>query len=230
MLFAHLLRHLIAVGTLRVTTADGREHVFQGEPGRTVAIRLHDRSLHRKLFYNPRLYIGEAYMEGTLTVEEGSLYDFLDLLCHNVELNSERTPRHLLRPFYAGFGRFLRGVQQFNPLSRSRANVAHHYDLSDRLYELFLDEDRQYSCGYFANPGDSLDAAQLAKRRHLAAKLLLRPGQRVLDIGSGWGGLALYLAKTCEVEVTGLTLSSEQLKIANQRAAAAGLADRVRFH
>jgi cyclopropane-fatty-acyl-phospholipid synthase len=200
--------------------------VFSGAPGPEVTIRLHNRALNRKLFFNPRLYAGEAYMDGALTVEGGTIYDFLDL----VSWNMERAPRHPFRPIYAGFGKFLRGLQQYNPIHRSRANVAHHYDLSERLYELFLDKDRQYSCAYFAHPSDDLETAQLNKKRHLAAKLLLRPGQRVLDIGSGWGGLALYLAGECGVEVTGLTLSTEQHRVATQRAAAAGLSDRVRFH
>jgi cyclopropane-fatty-acyl-phospholipid synthase len=113
---------------------------------------------------------------------------------------------------------------------RSRRNAAHHYDLSDQLYELFLDRDRQYSCAYFRSPNDDIDTAQQNKKRHIAAKLLLRPGTRVLDIGSGWGGLALYLAGECGADVTGLTLSEEQFKVANRRAAAAGLADRVRFY
>jgi cyclopropane-fatty-acyl-phospholipid synthase len=230
MLLAHLLGHVITAGTLRVLDADGQSHVFSGDPGPSVTIRLHDRALGRKLFLNPRLHLGEAYMDGTLTIESGTLYDFIDLCTLNVERQIERAPLHPLRPFYAGFGNFLRGLQQYNPMSRARANVAHHYDLSDRLYELFLDADRQYSCAYFTSPDDTLETAQLNKKRHIAAKLLLSPGQRVLDIGSGWGGLALYLASECGVDVTGLTLSSEQLKIANQRAAAAGLSDRVRFH
>jgi cyclopropane-fatty-acyl-phospholipid synthase len=226
MLLAHLLGHLITIGTLRVIDADGRTHVFSGAAGPEVTIRLHDAALGRKLFFNPRLYAGEAYMDGSLTVEGGTIYDFLDL----VSWNMERAPRHPLRPFYAGFGKFLRGLQQYNPIHRSRANVAHHYDLSERLYELFLDKDRQYSCAYFTDASEDLETAQLNKKRHLAAKLLLKPGQRVLDIGSGWGGLALYLARECGVDVTGLTLSTEQHKLATQRTAAAGLSDRVRFH
>jgi cyclopropane-fatty-acyl-phospholipid synthase len=225
MLLAHLLGHLITVGTLRVIDANGQTYAFSGAPGPEVTIRLHDPRLNRRLFFNPRLYAGEAYMDGTLTVEGGTIYDFLDL----VSWNMERAPRHPFRPFYAGFGKFLRGLQQYNPIHRSRANVAHHYDLSERLYELFLDADRQYSCAYFIDSSDDLETAQLNKKRHLAAKLLLKPGQHVLDIGSGWGGLALYLARECGVEVTGLTLSTEQHKLATQRAAAAGLSDRVRF-
>ncbi|HEX3499379.1 MAG TPA: cyclopropane-fatty-acyl-phospholipid synthase family protein [Stellaceae bacterium] len=227
MLLAHLLGHLITIGTLRVIDADGEVYVFSGEAGPEVTVRLHDRALGRKLFLNPRLHVGEAYMDGTLTVENGgTIYDFLDLASWNME----RAPLHPLRPFYAGFGKFLRRLQQYNPVHRARENVAHHYDLSERLYELFLDKDRQYSCAYFRSPEDDLDTAQLNKKRHLAAKLLLKPGQRVLDIGSGWGGLALYLARECDVDVTGLTLSVEQHKLATERAAAAGLADRVRFH
>jgi cyclopropane-fatty-acyl-phospholipid synthase len=226
MLLARLLEHLISAGTLRLIDADGRDYTFAGrDPGPRATMRLHDKSIGRKLFFNPRLHMGEAFMDGTLTIEDGGLYEFLDLLA----LNVERAPPHPLRPFYAGFGNFMRGIQQYNPVSRSLANVAHHYDLSDQLYDLFLDGDRQYSCAYFRNPTDDLDTAQLNKKRHLASKLLLKPGQRVLDICSGWGGLALYLAQACDVEVTGLTLSKEQLKVARQRAADAGLADRVRF-
>jgi cyclopropane-fatty-acyl-phospholipid synthase len=226
MLMTPLLDHLITIGTLRVLTPDGASHVFSGEPGPVITMRLHDRALVRKLFLNPRLYLGEAYMEGALTVEGGTIYELLNLLMHNIE----RAPPSPLRPFYSGFGNFLRGFQQYNPAPRARSNVAHHYDLSDRLYELFLDSDRQYSCGYFANPEDDIETAQRNKKRHLAAKLLLRPGLKVLDIGSGWGGLGLYLARECGVEVTGLTLSEQQLAVANQRARDAGLADRVRFH
>jgi cyclopropane-fatty-acyl-phospholipid synthase len=124
----------------------------------------------------------------------------------------------------------LRSLQQWNPISRSRANAAHHYDLSDQLYELFLDPDRQYSCAYFSHDTDDLESAQRNKKRHIASKLMIEPGNKVLDIGCGWGGLALYLARECGADVTGLTLSEEQYKVAQRRAAAAGLAERVRFH
>jgi cyclopropane-fatty-acyl-phospholipid synthase len=225
MLLSHLLRHIVRRGTLRVIDAGGRQHSFSGEPGPTVTVRLHDGALGRKLFLNPRLYLGEAFMDGALTVENASIYDFLDLVAENMNL----APRTLLTPLYDGFGRAFRTFQQYNPLGRSRENVAHHYDLSGTLYDLFLDGDRQYSCAYFMSPDETIEEAQANKKRHLAAKLLLEPGQRVLDIGSGWGGLALYLARECGVSVTGLTLSVEQLKVAQRRAADAGLADRVRF-
>jgi cyclopropane-fatty-acyl-phospholipid synthase len=225
MLLGVLLRHLVRKGTLRVIDAQGAVHSFSGSAGPTVTIRLHDRKLEWKLFVNPRLYLGEAYMDGSVTVEDGDIYDFLLFIGENQAL----APPSFVTPLYAGFGRALRGFQQYNPMHKARENVAHHYDLSDALYDLFLDIDRQYSCAYFMDPGATLEEAQANKKRHLAAKLLLKPGQRVLDIGSGWGGLAIYLAKEAGVSVTGLTLSVEQLKVAERRAAAAGLADRVKF-
>ncbi len=225
MLLSYLLRRLIVQGSLRVIDHEGRSHDFTGAPGPTATIRLHDAAVARELFLNPRLKLGEAFMDGRVTVEDGTVYDLLDLC----GLNLMVAPPNLLSPLYNGFGRAFRAVQQYNPLGRAQANVAHHYDLSKTLYDLFLDSDRQYSCAYFTAPDQSIDTAQAQKKRHLAAKLLLKPGQRVLDIGCGWGGLALYLAKECEVEVTGLTLSTEQLQVARHRAAAAGLSERVRF-
>jgi cyclopropane-fatty-acyl-phospholipid synthase len=225
MLLSHLLKHLVRHGTLRVVDARGKTHLFEGEPGPDITIRLHDSSLHRTLFLNPRLAVGEAFMDGTLTIENAGVYDFLDFMGRNMAL----APRNALTPLYDGFGRAFRAFQQFNPLGRARQNVAHHYDLSEALYELFLDADRQYSCAYFLSPDQTIEQAQANKKRHIAAKLLLQPGQRVLDIGSGWGGLALYLARECGVSVTGLTLSTEQLRVARRRAAEAGLADRVQF-
>jgi cyclopropane-fatty-acyl-phospholipid synthase len=226
MLLAHLLARFIGIGRLSVIDADGKRHVFEGSPGPTATVRLHDPSLHLKLLVKPRLFVGEAYMDGTLTVEEGTLYDFIEILMSNDAAQATALPMR----FGQGAGRLVRFLHQYNPVPRARRNVAHHYDLSDQLYELFLDRDRQYSCAYFRTPADDLDTAQESKKRHIAAKLLLRPGQRVLDIGSGWGGLALYLATECGVDVTGLTLSEEQHKVATRRAAAAGLSDRVRFH
>ncbi len=225
MLVAHLLGRVVRYGTLRVIDAAGDTHTFGRESGPRVTIRLHDQRLDRDLFLNPRLRFGEAYMDGRLTVEDATLYDALDLLASNIM----QAPRNILSPLYEGFGHAFRVFQQYNPVKRSRTNVAHHYDLSKTLYDLFLDADRQYSCAYFAVPGQTLEDAQALKKRHIAAKLLLSPGQRVLDIGCGWGGLALYLARECDVEVTGLTLSTEQLAVATERAAAAGLSDRVRF-
>jgi cyclopropane-fatty-acyl-phospholipid synthase len=225
MLLSHLLHHVVRRGSLRVIDAGGAMHTFSGDPGPQITIRLHTRALEWQLFLHPRLRVGEAFMNGTLTVEDASIYDFLDLMASNMAV----APANILTPLYNGFGRAFRVFQQYNPLHRARRNVAHHYDLSDTLYELFLDADRQYSCAYFTAPDQTIEQAQANKKRHIAAKLLLAPGQHVLDIGCGWGGLALYLAKECGVSVTGLTLSTEQLRVAERRAAAAGLSDRVRF-
>jgi len=227
MLLVRLLSRVIQIGRLVLIDANGRRHSFEGsQPGPSVAMRLHDRSLHLKLAARPYLYLPEAYMEGSLTVEEGSIYDLLDLFAINAK-SADAIP---IVSLAEAVQRFMRGLHQYNPVPRAQRNVAHHYDLSDELYELFLDRDRQYSCAYFRSADDDIDTAQLNKRRHIASKLLLRPGQKVLDIGCGWGGLALYLASECGVEVTGLTLSEEQLKVAQRRAAAAGLSERVRFH
>ena len=226
MLLTHLFERVITTGRLRIVDARGRATDCAGSPGASVAIRLHDPALNWKLVARPRLFLPEAYVDGTLTIEEGSLFDLIDLLAANLE----RLPEGFLARLLNGSATALRRLHQYNPVSRARQNAAHHYDLSDQLYELFLDQDRQYSCAYFHDLSDSLDTAQLNKKRHIAAKLLTRPGLRVLDIGSGWGGLALYLAGECGVDVTGLTLSVEQHRVAVRRAAAAGLSDRVRFY
>ena len=226
MLLTSVFSRVIRLGRLSVIDASGKRHLFEGSPGPSATIRLHDPALHWKLPLKPRLFVPEAYMDGTLTVEEGSLYDFIDVLVSN---DAAQPVAPIMRLSNAA-GRLVRRIHQYNPVPRARRNVAHHYDLSDQLYDLFLDRDRQYSCAYFGTPQDDLDTAQENKKRHIAAKLLLCPGQKVLDIGSGWGGLALYLAAECGADVTGLTLSEEQHKVATRRAAAAGLGDRVRFH
>src|SRR5437764_5447840 len=226
MLLASALPRFIRIGRLSLIDAAGKTHVFEGSPGPSASVRLHDPSLHWKFLLSPRFYVPDAYMNGGLTIEEGGLYEFLDILT----LNEEGSPGGRLMRLGDIAGRVLRYIHQYNPVHLARRNVEHHYDLSDQLYELFLDRDRQYSCAYFQSPEDDLETAQANKKRHIAAKLLLRPGQKVLDIGSGCGGLALYLASECGAEVTGLTLSQEQLKVAQSRAAAAGLSDRVRFH
>ena len=228
MLVAPLLRTLMKRGTLRVVDARGKLHTFGGEPGPCVTIRLHDRSLHRKLLWNPRLVVGEAYMDGTLTLEDGAtIRDFLHLVGANLHLLDENAVIRA-RNWLA---QWVRPLQQHNPVGRAQRNVAHHYDLSDDLYELFLDPDRQYSCAYFDTPNHSLEQAQHAKKRHLASKLLLdRPGLDVLDIGSGWGGLGIYLHKEAGATVTGLTLSREQQAYASARAQDLGIQDQVGFH
>jgi cyclopropane-fatty-acyl-phospholipid synthase len=226
MLLSPLLRHLMRRGTLRVIDADNQLHVFAGaEPWKTVTIRFRDRAVARELFLNGPLKLGETFMDGRLTIEDAGVYDLLELIGCNMEL----APPHPIMRAGDLVGRWLRIFRQYNPLWKSRQNVAHHYDLSDTLYNLFLDTDRQYSCAYFNDPSDPLEEAQANKKRHLASKLRLEPGQKVLDIGCGWGGLALYLAQEAGVEVTGVTLSVEQLRVAERRARAMGVSDRVKF-
>ncbi len=225
MILARLLEPVIREGRLTIVDATGRRHVLEGGPGPSVTLRLHDPSLHWKLVVDPELHLGEAYMDGTATVEDGSLYDLLDLMGRNQGAASA----HAVAGTKARLDRLFRRLHQYNPVDRARANVAHHYDLSRTFYDLFLDADRQYSCAYFAAGDEDLEQAQELKKRHIAAKLLVEPGHRVLDIGCGWGGLGLYLARATGAEVTGITLSEEQLKVAQGRASEAGIADRLRF-
>jgi cyclopropane-fatty-acyl-phospholipid synthase len=218
-----VLRRIVRRGDLHVTTARGHAFRVGDGTGRRVAVRFTTPAAQRQMLLNPELKLGECYMDGTFVVEEGSIADFLTLVLSQLPIAPNWAhPLHGLRYLK-------RRLQQFNPRRRARRNVAHHYDLDGRLYSLFLDADRQYSCAYFEHPGQSLDDAQLAKKRHLAAKLLLKPGQRVLDIGSGWGGLALYMPEMTEVRVVGVTLSQEQLGVAQARAAESNLADKVEF-
>jgi cyclopropane-fatty-acyl-phospholipid synthase len=227
MLLARMLDRVVHTGRLTLIDASGRAETFGTNHGPTVAMRLADRATGRRLALRPKLAFGEAYMEGRLTLEHGTIYDLLDLLAINIQ-RYENMPvaRALSRA-----GMLVRHRQQANGTRRSRRNVAHHYDLSGKLYDLFLDKDRQYSCAYFTNNNKTLDEAQHDKKRHLAAKLLFnKPGLKVLDIGSGWGGLGLYLARVGQAEVTGVTLSTEQHKVSNDRAKAEGLGERARFH
>jgi cyclopropane-fatty-acyl-phospholipid synthase len=219
------MKSVIRHGTLNVIGAGGEHMAFgSGEP--SVTIRFTDRRALVELGFNPDLKLGELYMNGRLVVEGGDIADLLALLMSNLAQARAPAPLRVVRRFRRAVKRWM----QHNPQSRAKAHVAHHYDLSGRLYDLFLDRDRQYSCAYFADVGESLDDAQIAKKRHIAAKLHLdRPGLRVLDIGSGWGGLALDMARDCNADVVGVTLSEEQFALATERAAKAGLADRCKF-
>mgnify|MGYP002083798161 CR=1 FL=1 len=223
---SHMLKSFVRVGTLTVIDAGGRAHVFAGSSdGPSVTMRLSDRSLYFKLFLNPELHAGEAYMDGRLTFENSTLRDFLTLFSRNrISLGSYPLQKVLRR-----ISRARRAIQQANPIGKARENVAHHYDLGNDFYSLFLDEGMQYSCAYFLDDSESLEAAQQNKLRLIAAKLNLKPGLKVLDIGSGWGDLALYLAAMEDVTVTGVTLSREQYALSNEKARRAGLSDRVRF-
>ena len=226
-LFDRLFRTLIRSGPLTVIGADGRSRVY-GSPSpavRPVTIRFTDRATPRRIARNPAMGAGEAYMDGRLIVEDGDIRDFLDLIGYNTRWDADNPARvRLWRP-----KQIAATLDTWNWRRRAKRNVAHHYDLAGGLYDLFLDADRQYSCAYFEEPGLPLDRAQHDKKAHIAAKLALKPGQTVLDIGCGWGGMALYLNRVADVDVFGITLSEEQLKIARQRAESAGVAERVRF-
>jgi cyclopropane-fatty-acyl-phospholipid synthase len=221
----HFLERAIRSGRLEVAGADGDRNIFGDGSGSPIRLRIVSRKTERDLFLNPELKLGEAFTDGELIVEEGSIYDFLVLVLTNMQT---KHPTWTAKTF-AVARHITRRLRQINTPLRARHNVEHHYDLDGRMYSKFLDDDMQYSCAYFENDDMSLDEAQVAKKRHIAAKLLLEPGQKVLDIGSGWGGLGLYLAEHFDVDVTGITLSEEQFKVANGRAEERGLATRVRF-
>jgi cyclopropane-fatty-acyl-phospholipid synthase len=222
-----LLAKLLHRGALTIIYADGSRKTYGDvATGPSIAIRFADNKVPREILRNPRLGVGEAYMNGRLTIEDGDILDFLDFVTANNRWEKGGGGRKALQ---RGSGRLLGWIGRINSERRAKRNVAHHYDLSDRLYDLFLDADRQYSCAYFTDPGNSLEQAQSDKKAHIAAKLYLKPGQRVLDIGSGWGGMALYLNRVADVDVLGITLSEEQLKVARRRAEEAGVSDRVKF-
>ena len=225
MLLARILNTTFHWGDLEIIDAQGNRYRFTGQEGPRSTIRLHDQRLHHRLALNPDLAFGEAYMDGTLTIEDGDLVDFLGIaIC-----NMDALGRHWSQRISSTANLVGRGLVQYNPIHRAKKNVAHHYDLSRRLYDLFLDSDRQYFCAYFLDWRETLEQAQENKKKHIATKLLLERGMHVLDIGSGWGGLAISLAQDCDVEITGVTLSEEQLRLSNARAHEAGIADRVRF-
>ena len=221
-----ILRRFITEGQFTARYPGGQMVTYSGNAGPQATIEIRSADALRRLAIDPALGIGEAYMDGGLIPLDCTIYDVLDVLVHNYVCGG----RHLGAELHAALRRAVRRWAQFNPASRSRRNVAHHYDLGDELYALFLDRDWQYSCGYFQTGTETLEAAQAAKKRHIAAKLLLdRPGLKVLDIGCGWGGMALTLARDYGAEVTGVTLSAEQLARARARADQAGLSSHVRF-
>jgi cyclopropane-fatty-acyl-phospholipid synthase len=220
------LRNLIRAGNLRVITARGSIFTFGDGTGRLAVIRFVTAAAERGVLLDPEIKLGEAYMDGTLVVEQGSIADMLGLVlgqCSQGKPPIWARAQWLIRYLH-------RRLRQFNQKPRARRNVAHHYDLDGQLYALFLDADRQYSCAYFESPDQSLDDAQLAKKRHIAAKLMIKAGHRILDIGCGWGGLSLYFAEILGVRVSGITLSQEQLAIARVRASEKGLGDAAQFY
>lgn len=222
-LLKSVLRRFFRYGSITFITADGQSFTCGDGTGTPVTVRFTTTSAQRRLLLDPEMAFGEIYMDGELVIEQGSITDVLAVaLAQPYDLPGWARLHH--------WQRFLvRRWDQFNPLGRAKRRVQSHYDLDSRIYSLFLDSDRQYSCAYFAEPNMSLDEAQLAKRRHVTAKLLVRPDHRVLDIGSGWGGLGLYIAEIAGGIVTGVTLSNEQFAISNQRARAKGLSQRAKF-
>ena len=223
-LLERALSALIQRGTLHLRLPDGTmRHFGQGAP--EVAIAIHDWRTLRRIALNADLALGEAWTDGTLTVEHDDIYGFLDLCMSNAGFESG----YGLRRLQLQLRRLVRPLLMYNPIGKAQKNVAHHYDLGDELYDLFLDDERQYSCAYFTSPEDTLEEAQARKMRHIANKLCLEPGQKLLDIGSGWGGLGLSMARKTGVDVTGVTLSVEQQRYAEARAAREGLSQQARF-
>ncbi|WP_425603334.1 class I SAM-dependent methyltransferase [Ruixingdingia sedimenti] len=223
-LFDRMVGSFLHRGTLIIQLVDGTVLRYgDGQPPE-VRVAFHDEDLPRRLLFSPEIVMGEGYMDGTITVENDDLHGLLQVLLGNFPEGAGTWPG-LLRMFR----KIATPILQFNPTGKARRNVAHHYDLSGEMYELFLDTDKQYSCAYFRTPEVTLEEAQAAKKAHIAGKLLLEPGMKVLDIGCGWGGMALTLARDYGVQVLGVTLSTEQHKVATERAAAAGLSDRVEF-
>jgi cyclopropane-fatty-acyl-phospholipid synthase len=223
MLFTAILSSIVRTGSLCLIDSSGRRQTIGDGSPPEATLRLTSKASEYTLALNPALSLGEAYMDGRLVIEEGSLYGFLDVVARNYGA----TWRNPWPNFLERLGK---GLKQANTAARARRNVAHHYDLSSDLYGIFLDRDRQYSCAYFKSPNDTLETAQENKKRHIAAKLCLdRTGLRVLDLGSGWGGLALYLAEDFGAEVTGVTLSAEQNIFSTQRAAHSSVGAHVHF-
>ena len=221
------LKAMIVKGRLTVIDSNGKRHEFCGSaPGNSLTLNFHKRSLPLRLALRADLALGEAYMDGSMTIEDGDIFHAMAFLLDN----AERSGGFRLRRWGRSVNYWMRRLHQRNAIPAARRNVAHHYDLSGGLYELFLDTDRQYSCAYYMSENESLAGAQRNKKLHIAAKLLLdEPGLHVLDIGSGWGGLSLDLARLSQAKVTGVTLSDEQAKISTERATKSGLAGDVTF-
>ena len=224
--FATLLGKLVQTGNLELETADGVRHRFGDGAGPELGARLVDRAAERELLIDPSFYLGELYMDGRFVVTKGSLYQILELGARNLAKIEVLPWVKAIEKARVAF----RGFHQINDRKRAKANIARHYDHDRRIYDLFLDADKQYSCAYFEHPGQSLEDAQRAKKRHIAAKLLVEEGATVLDIGCGFGGMALYLAGVAGAgKATGVTLSEEQLSAAQERAQTSGFAGRLDF-
>jgi len=210
--FRKFAAQLIRVGSIEIEEPNGERFTVGDGAGTAPLVKIADEGVKTALLRDPEMAFGELFMDGRIDVQRGSIYDVLAIVSGNMVRGGGSRWLEFLQKSRLAVQRWMQ-----NTMQRSAANVAHHYDIGNELYGLFLDADRQYSCAYFETPDADLDAAQAAKRRRIAAKLLLRPGDRVLDIGCGWGGLALYLARFCGARVTGITLSREQLEFAKQR-------------
>jgi cyclopropane-fatty-acyl-phospholipid synthase len=225
MVLERILTTLVKKGDLTVTDWNGRTVRYgDGKPPRC-HVKFESAAAARRMAIDPDLYLGESYLEGSLNLLAGTIADFLHIAMQNAGTNN-------YHPVHRALDRArmtLRRIHQHNPVGKAKENVAHHYDISGAIYDLFLDRDRQYSCAYFETKNSTLEEAQLAKKRHIAAKLNIKPGMKVLDIGSGWGGLGLYLAEVCGAEVTGVTLSEEQFKLSNERANQRGVKGQTQF-
>ena len=224
-MIGRLIDKLMSKGRLTLVMPDGKRTSYGPGGGASLTVRVTDRKTLFAIARNPRLGLGEAYMDGRLIVEDGTILDLMRLVVGANRWEDKGKGRAAMNK---GKGKW-KALFRRNKAKASRRNVAHHYDIGNDLYRLFLDEDLQYSCAYFTDPANSLEQAQADKKAHIAAKLYLKPGQRVLDIGCGWGGTALYLNRVADVDVLGITLSEEQLKVARARAEEAGVADRVKF-
>ena len=220
------LNKLIKEDGFILIDANSKEHVI-GNPikEKPIILKLLDKKLHYKLLLYPDLYFGEAYTDGTIIIENGTLTDFLEITMKNIGRQEINIFGHIIKKIRGTY----RYLTNFNFAKNSKKNVAHHYDISDDLYDLFLDTKKQYSCAYFKNENDSLDAAQNNKINHLIKKLNLKPNQKVLDIGSGWGSLAIEIAKQTKCEVTGITLSENQYKYSMEKVKKNNLENQVQF-
>ena len=224
----HFLDSIVRKGNLSIIYADGGRRTYGGGVGKPVQVRFNSSKAEWLVAYDPEFYLGHCYAEGMIDIVEGDMYDLLE-----ATLNGNPDGKFEYKPWMKALAKIrygLRHIKENNIAKRARKNVQHHYDLTGALYDLFLDADRQYSCAYFETPETDLEEAQLAKKRHIAAKMVMqRPGLSVLDIGCGWGGMALYLARNIGAKVKGVTLSDEQLAIARKRASDGGLDASVRF-
>jgi cyclopropane-fatty-acyl-phospholipid synthase len=224
-LIGNMIDKLLAKGSITLIEPGKEPKTYGPGGGQTLTVRMMDRKVVFDILKNPRLGVGEAYMDGRLVIENGSALDLLEMIMSSNPWEEGKQARGIL-------GRGKERLAYYfttNNKKRSKKNVAHHYDLGDELYETFLDSDRQYSCAYFTDIHNELEQAQWEKKAHIVAKLDLRPGQRVLDIGCGWGGLALFMHSQAGVDVLGITLSEDQLRVARKRAEDAGVSDHVKF-